>query len=74
MRLRVRPGRPVSCEEFAGGVVTDYMEQALAASRRDAVERHLVHCPGCARLLAELQLTVELLGLFGRGEPAAAAR
>jgi hypothetical protein len=38
------------------------MELALTQEDEDRVRLHLVGCPRCARLLHELQTTVDLLG------------
>jgi hypothetical protein len=52
----------VGCEAFEASVVTEYMELALTQEDEDRVRLHLVGCPRCARLLHELQTTVDLLG------------
>ena len=51
------PGN-VTCAEFADGLVTDYMEDALPAERRDAVRDHLSGCAICRRLLSGMRRVV----------------
>ena len=48
----------VTCAEFATGLVTDYMEHALPAERRDAVHDHVAGCAVCARLLEGMRRVV----------------
>lgn len=46
-------------------MVTDYLEGAMAASRRARVERHLADCDGCAEYLREIRATIDVLGRIG---------
>lgn len=61
----VRPGG-VTCAEFAAGLVTDYMEHALPAERRDAVHDHVAGCAVCARLLDGMRRVVAAIRGIGR--------
>lgn len=54
------PGN-VTCAEFADGLVTDYMEDALSAERRDEVRDHLSGCEICRRLLAGMRRVVRAI-------------
>ena len=64
-RLTTRPGE-VTCAEFAAGLVTDYMEDALPAERRDAVNDHVGGCAVCARLLVGMRrVAAAIRGLGG---------
>ena len=46
------------CEELVG-LVTDYMDDALDADRRLAVEEHLAVCSGCVHHVGQMRVTVE---------------
>ncbi len=45
-------------------VLSEYLDQApeLAGAERDAIDRHLISCERCQRVLSELQLMVRTLG------------
>ncbi len=43
-------------------LLSDHLDDALAAPQRDLVEGHLVTCPDCTAYLAQLRTTVDLLG------------
>jgi anti-sigma factor RsiW len=70
------PNRPegVTCAEFADGLVTDYMEDALSAERRDAVRDHLSGCEICTRLLAAMRRVAAAIRGVARDPVDAAAR
>jgi len=51
----------VRCQEVVE-VLTDYLEGALAAEDREALEQHLLACAGCAAHLQQLRTTVRLTG------------
>ena len=53
--------RDPSCRQ-AVELVTDYLEGALAPSKRQRFEAHLAACEGCDEYLRQVRLTVELLG------------
>lgn len=53
--------KEVVCEQ-AVALFTDYLEGALSPRRRAALERHLAACPHCARYLAQMRLTIDLVG------------
>jgi len=60
-----RPGE-VTCAEFAAGLVTDYMEHALPAERRDAVHDHVAGCAVCAQVLKGMRQLVAAIRGIGR--------
>ncbi|MCC2671353.1 MAG: putative transrane anti-sigma factor [Armatimonadetes bacterium] len=47
-------------------LLSDYLDGELPAERHAAVDRHLLDCGGCSRLLSELRDTVRLTGHLGR--------
>jgi len=51
----------MTCQELSE-IVTDYLEDALAASDRARFERHLALCPECRRYVEQMQQTVAALG------------
>src|SRR3954451_3444334 len=51
----------LTCRELVA-LVTAYLEQALPDHERLRVERHLAHCVGCHRYLAQMRRTIELTG------------
>ncbi len=53
--------RDYRCQDFVE-VVTDYLEGALPVATRARFERHLLHCDGCDRYLAQIRRTIELTG------------
>jgi anti-sigma factor RsiW len=46
------------CEELVG-LVTDYMDNALDADGRRAVEEHLEVCSGCVHHVGQMRVTVQ---------------
>jgi anti-sigma factor RsiW len=46
------------CEELVG-LVTDYMDDALDADGRRAVEEHLEVCRGCVNHVGQMRVTVK---------------
>jgi len=58
------------CKQFVEEV-TAYLEDALDAASRAAVERHLPTCPGCRTYLHQMRTIVQTLGEIGkeRGTP-----
>lgn len=63
--IRLLRSREIACRE-AIAVITDYLDGALPARRRAALERHLAGCPNCSRYLAQIRVTI---GVLGRVEP-----
>lgn len=59
-RLRRTP-RDIACQELVERV-TDYLEGALPASERRAVEHHLAECDGCAAYVEQMRETRRLTG------------
>jgi anti-sigma factor RsiW len=57
------PSRPedISCREIVQ-IVNDYVEGALPADEREAVELHLNLCDGCSDYLEQLRLSIALVG------------
>ena len=53
----------LTCHEVVG-LVTDYLEDALAPDVRARVEEHLAVCDGCTRYLAQMRETIRLTGML----------
>jgi anti-sigma factor RsiW len=51
----------LSCKELVE-LVTEYLENSLAAAERARFEAHLALCPGCVTYLEQMRLTVRMLG------------
>jgi anti-sigma factor RsiW len=51
----------LSCQEFVE-IVTDYLDGVLDPERGALVEEHLAQCPGCQTYLAQMRVTIALLG------------
>jgi anti-sigma factor RsiW len=45
-------------------LVTDYLEGALPAEERAAIEAHLAGCDGCAAHLEQMRTTIRLTGML----------
>jgi anti-sigma factor RsiW len=63
---RFRPGSwlrspDLPCQQVVE-MVTDYLEDALPASSRRRLERHLAGCPHCTEYLAQMRQTIRLAG------------
>ncbi len=43
-------------------ILSDYLEDALDASTRQDLEKHLVECDGCTAYLDQMRLTIRLSG------------
>jgi hypothetical protein len=54
------------CDQFASGLVTDLMEDALDHLMRSAVGAHLRICEVCASLLWRMRAVVGLIGRSDR--------
>jgi anti-sigma factor (TIGR02949 family) len=57
----------VRCREVVE-VLTEYLEGALPADDREALEQHLLACTGCAAHLEQLRTTIELTGRLTEDE------
>jgi anti-sigma factor RsiW len=57
MRLLWR--RDIACRDFVE-IVTDYVDGALPARVRAAVDRHLAECPGCTSVLEQWRVVISL--------------
>ena len=66
-RLAFWRRRAIVCRK-AVALMTDYLEDALAAADRARLEEHLAACPHCTEYLAQLRVTIDALG---RAEPEA---
>lgn len=53
---RQRRALAITCQD-AVGLMTDYLEGALADQERARFEQHLRHCPVCAEVLEQLRTT-----------------
>ena len=56
-----RRRRAIVCRQ-AVALMTDYLEGALDAADRKRLEAHLAACPHCSEYLAQLQVTIDVLG------------
>ena len=55
------PSDEIVCRELVE-LVTPYLEGALSASDRVAIERHLAECGGCRIYLEQMRQTIHALG------------
>lgn len=51
----------VKCREVVA-VLTDYLEGALPAEQRAALEQHLLTCEGCTNYVSQLRTSIALTG------------
>jgi anti-sigma factor RsiW len=51
----------MTCSELVG-LVSDYLEDALAADEQATFERHLAACHGCAAYLTQMRTTIAVTG------------
>ena len=61
MRSWRRRRRDVACRD-AVALMTAYLDDALDAGDRERLEAHLTDCPHCWEYLAQLRVTIDLLG------------
>lgn len=61
MNPRRNVGAAISCKELVE-LVTEYLEGTLPSLERAYFESHLTECPGCTEYLAQLRLTLSLIG------------
>ena len=57
----LRRRNPLVCKE-AVELVTDYLEGAMAPRERARFESHIADCPNCRRYLAQMRITLDVLG------------
>jgi anti-sigma factor RsiW len=53
--------RTMTCQEVVE-VVTAYLEGTMTAPDRATFEEHLAVCDGCERYLAQMRVTIDLVG------------
>jgi anti-sigma factor RsiW len=51
----------LSCQELVE-LVTEYLEEAMAADERRRFEEHLDQCGGCKRYVEQMRETIRLVG------------
>jgi anti-sigma factor RsiW len=51
----------LTCKQLVE-LVSDYIEGALSPGLRDAFEQHIAGCDGCDRYVAQMRLTIAMLG------------
>ena len=56
-----RRRRAIVCRQ-AVALMTDYLEGALGSADRTRLESHLAGCPHCSEYLAQLRVTIDVLG------------
>jgi hypothetical protein len=56
-----REPEQLACQDVVE-IVTDYLDDELAANSRDELERHLERCDGCTEYVAQIQATADALG------------
>jgi anti-sigma factor RsiW len=66
-RWRTRRRRELVCRD-AVALMTDYLDDTLTPDDRARLETHLAACPHCSEYLAQLRVTIDVLG---RAEPEA---
>jgi anti-sigma factor RsiW len=65
------PAREPACREVVE-LVTEYLDEALPAGRRDAVERHLGGCAGCAAFVGRVRTAIRVAAAVGVAKRSAA--
>jgi anti-sigma factor RsiW len=61
MRLSFRRRRQLVCRD-AVELMTAYLDDALTNRDRARLEQHLAGCPHCSEYLAQLRVTIRVLG------------
>jgi len=61
---------PMDCREFVE-IVSEYIEAAMAETKRLRTEAHLAGCAGCRAYLDQMQRTITLLRRVADGDPEA---
>lgn len=59
--MRLRRRRAVVCQQ-AVELVTDYLEGALPRRDRARLEAHLAECPHCREYIAQIKVTIAVMG------------
>jgi anti-sigma factor RsiW len=54
----------LTCQELVE-LITDYLEDTLSASERLRFEAHLRDCDGCTAYLAQMRMTIQMVGRLG---------
>jgi anti-sigma factor RsiW len=67
------PPDEMSCKELVE-VITDYLEETMAAEDRARFEAHLEACPYCVNYLEQMRATVAALGRLSEESIAPDAR
>jgi anti-sigma factor RsiW len=57
----LRRRNPLVCKEVVE-LVTDYLEGTMAPRERARFESHIADCPNCRRYLAQMRITLDVLG------------
>jgi anti-sigma factor RsiW len=65
--LSVRDPAVLECREVVE-IVSDFLDDALAAGDRARVEQHLLVCPPCAGYVAQVKSTIVRLADLGAAE------
>lgn len=55
------PADDLTCRDLVD-LVTEYLEDALPPGEAARFDAHLAHCPACLHHLAEMRLTIALVG------------
>jgi predicted anti-sigma-YlaC factor YlaD len=63
----------ITCQEVVE-LVTDYLEQGLAAPETSLFEEHLNFCDGCVTYVEQMRVTVEVAGRVAEQDVPAEAR
>lgn len=62
-----------SCRELVE-LITEYLENAMAAPERQRFEKHIYGCKGCERYLDQFRQTIRTLGHLDEADIEPAAR
>jgi len=54
----------MDCNELVE-LITDYLEEDLSPHAHARFEQHLKYCGGCAEYLAQMRVTIQLVGRTG---------
>lgn len=67
MRIPFRRSRAIVCRQ-AVELMAGYLDDALSPLDRGRLEAHLVDCPHCSEHLAQLRITIDILGRVEPGD------
>jgi predicted anti-sigma-YlaC factor YlaD len=59
--IKLRRRRSLTCQELVE-LVTDYLEEKLSRSDRDAFDAHLANCTNCRTYVDQFRRTIEVAG------------